>query len=121
MQIGSSSLVHLTKALDVKVLFEGATVVEQNKGISSVSGNTYQKDTIKSQIVVTNMKKELVTVVIKVTTMGVLSKSNPEPTSNVEEISHDVANNKAKLTWELKMEPGKMIKINYERAILRRH
>jgi len=120
-QIGSSSMINLTKALDVKVSFEGATAIEQNKGVTYVLDHKYQKDTVKSQIIATNLKKEEVTVVIKVSTTGVLSKSNLPPTANVEEINYDVANPKRKLTWEVKIEPGKTVKINYERDILRRN
>jgi hypothetical protein len=116
---GSTSLVKLTKALNVRVQLD-EKVVNVNPTPVLLYQTQYKTDEIEGTISVMNYKSEEVVVVINVTLMGKMSKYSIAPKKDAIKANENIVNQDHDIQWEVTVKPKQTIEIKYTRSYNKR-
>ncbi len=109
---GSSTLVNITKAMEVKASFSENTL-GHNETLE-IGGHTYTVYKVAGKLQVNNFKGEKVNLVINKKLTGDLIESSIKPTTVKEEPRTEIANPHRTVTWEVEVPAGKSLEIDYK-------
>ena len=115
---GSTVMVKLTKALDVRVQAE-ENVVNTNTTRITFYRNHYQTDTIDGKINITNHKNEDINVVLSIKLFGKIVSCSLAPKKDINKTSRDVANQHHDIQWEVTVKAKQAFEIKYTRQFNR--
>lgn len=116
---GSSTLVDLTKALDVRVRSE-EHVRTANASRARIRRLEYQTDEIDGKIQLVNCKSEEVQVALKVDLAGKISNYSLPPKTDTMAVKRDNVNEHHNIQWEISLKPKQTLEIEYARLYNRR-
>lgn len=116
---GSTTLVNLTKALDIRIQLD-----EKVKGTNptpfSFQYHNYQTDEIEGRLRVMNFKSEEVVVVINLSLTGKMNQYSLEPKRDFVKASESTVNQEHEIRWETTVKPKQTLEIKYIRLYNKR-
>lgn len=111
---GSTALINLTKALDIRVQVE-ESVTNTNPNRIVFLRNNYQTDTITGKITITNHKSEDIRLVIKMKLTGKMVDFTTKPTRNIVKANSNAVNQTHDIRWELDIKAKQSLEIKHTR------
>ncbi len=114
---GEKNSIKFTKALNLKTNHTESEVKGKRKKIK-ILGNDYQKSIVEGTITIKNLRKNKQKVIIKRKFIGKLIKANKNPKKRLLPEGVYNINEKNELIWNINLEGGQEIKVNYKYSIL---
>jgi len=117
---GEETTLHVTKALSVRTHSVEHEEPNEREYIH-VGGVQYRRTMVSGELAATNHRNETIQLVVRRRFSGDLIEADYSPSSKLLEEGAWSANKRNQLTWTLKLDPGKHVKLSYQYAVLVRH
>ena len=116
---GSTALVNLTKALDVRIRLD-EKVTGTNPTPFTLLYVNYQTDQIEGKLLVMNFKSEEVVVVVNLSLTGKMNEYSIEPKRDFVKATENTVNQQHDIRWEISVKPRQTLEIKYIRSYNKR-